>query len=365
MKFFLSILIAIVCISCKNANQQKVPLLINVTKDIVIPNHYIVTKTKAEIHIDGIANESSWKSALFSKDFIDIEGVIIPKFKTKVKLLWDDDYLYIYSEMEEPHIWGNLKQRDTIIYLNNDFEVFLDPSGTGKNYGEIEINVLGTVWDLFLDKPYRVGGKVNFQWNLNDLKSAVKIHGTLNNPHDVDSLWTVEMAIPLKPLIGLKNKPRTLPKEGEQWRINFSRVQWDYDIIDGKYDRKKENSIYLKEYNWVWSNQNMVNMHVPENWGILQFTEALSSNNIEFIKDEDLQVKQVAFALFRKTRNGNLKHLLENDFGFSQDIKLTYSAGKPLNATFYKTNFGFEFMLKSPNTNKVYIINEQGTLKIL
>ncbi len=365
MKNILIILAIIVCFSCKKEKASEITISVDVTNDIVVPKHYIVTKTNETLKIDGIADESSWKDAKFTDNFIDIEGVKIPKFNTKIKMLWDNNYLYLYSKMEEPHVWGNLKQRDTIIFYNNDFEVFLDPSGNAQEYGEIEINALNTVWDLYLNKPYRVGGNADFKWDLNDLKSAVNIQGTLNNPNDIDSFWSVEMAIPLKPLIGLKNEPITLPKESEQWRINFSRVQWDHDIIDGKYYRKKENNTYLKEYNWVWSNQTVINMHEPEKWGYLQFTERSFSEDVSFFNDKDLYVKQTAFALFRKTRFGSLKHLLENSTGFIQNVEVTFKKGEMLKATFYKTDFGFEYKLESQITKKIYLINDEGSLKTL
>jgi hypothetical protein len=363
MRPILFIIIILSCFSCKNEAAHEGALSINVIDDIVIPKHYIVAKTNNIITIDGIDNESDWNTSLFTNKFIDIEGIKIPKYNTRVKMLWDDTYLYVYAELYDPHIWGTITKRDAIIYYNNDFEVFLDPAGSGIGYGEIEINALNTVWDLYLNKPYRIGGKANFQWNLNNLKTAVKVHGSLNNHNDIDSLWTVEMAIPLKPLIGLKNRPKTIPKEGEQWRINFSRVQWDHDIIDGRYYRKKENDNYLSEYNWVWSNQKVINMHEPEKWGFLQFTEQTSSDEIEFIENEGLKIKQTAFALFRNTRYGDLKKMLKNKVGFTQNITVTYSKGKTVNAIFYKTNLGFEYRIKIQNTT--YLINQEGTLKTL
>ena len=365
MKHLAILSILLLYFSCANEKENASILSVDVSKDIVIPEHYIVTKTKTPLTIDGDDMDPSWDLATYTDDFIDIEGEKTPKFDTKVKMLWDDDYLYVYSELKEPHIWGNLKQRDTIIYYNNDFEVFIDPSGTGTGYGEIEINALNTVWDLFLDKPYRIGGKANFEWNLDQLKTAVKIHGTLNNPKDIDSLWTVEMAIPLKPLTSLKNGSKNIPKEGEQWRINFSRVHWDHDISNGKYDRKKENGKYLREYNWVWSSQNVINMHEPEKWGFLQFTKASSSKAIAFIEDDNLYDKQILYALFRKTRYGDLKHLLEHEFGHTQIINVTFSEGKKTQATFHKTNLGFEFSIKDENTNRIHFINNEGTLKTL
>ena len=359
MRHFFPILFIVICLSCQNEKT----LSINVSEDIVIPKHYIVTKTNDSLIIDGKADELNWENAAFTDNFIDIEGVKTPKFITKAKMLWDNNYLYVYSEMQEPHIWGNLKQRDTVIFYNNDFEVFIDPSGSAKSYGEIELNALNTIWDLRLNKPYRIGGKANFDWNLSGLKSAVQIYGTLNNPNDVDSMWTLEIAIPLKPFIELKNESKTSPNEGEQWRINFSRVEWNHDIIDGKYYRKKDNGKFLNEYNWVWSNQKVINMHEPEKWGFLQFTEASNSKDVQFLNDEDLYIKQTAFALFRKTRFGDLYHLLENNTGYTQIIDVTYSKGNTVKVTFNKTDIGFEFKLRGLKTR--YLINEEGTIKTL
>lgn len=358
MRFTLFIII-IFCVSCKSKDL----LSVDVSEAIVIPKHYIVSTTKDDMVIDGNADELSWENASFTDDFVDIEGVKQPKFNTRLKMLWDDDYLYVYSEMEEPHIWGTLKQRDTVIFYNNDFEVFIDPSGDAQRYGEIEINALNTVWDLYLNKPYRSGGKPDFSWNLDSLKSAINLHGTLNDPNDIDSLWTVEMAIPLKPLIALKNDPKTTPKEGEQWRINFSRVEWDYDLVDGKYVRKKEHGKYLKEYNWVWSQQKVINMHEPEKWGFLQFTKAKSSKDVKFIEAEDLLIKQAAFAIFRETRFGDLKYLLENDTGFSKKINVIYKKNESIVARFQRTDLGFEYTIKTQNTT--YSINQNGILKSL
>ena len=357
---YIQLLFVIPCVA-----QLTIHSVIDVHSEIVEAQHYIVTKTNEKNSIDGLANEVDWKTALFSDPFIDIEGIKKPYYETKIKMLWDEKYLYVFAHMQEEHIWGNLKQRDTIIFFNNDFEIFIDPSGDTRNYGEIEINALGTVWDLLLDKPYRVGGKANVHWNLDELKYAIHMDGSLNNPNDIDNYWSVEMAIPMSALIELRNKPRKLPKEGEQWRVNFSRVQWQHDISDGKYYRKKENGKFLKENNWVFSNQGVINMHEPEKWGTLQFTHSSASNNITFIDDPDAIIKQVAYALFRKTRFDSSKDLLNLNGGDIKMIDVKYSKTKSITATFYKTNFGFEYKIVSPISKKTYLINEEGLLKKL
>lgn len=237
MKVFLFAVATLFITSCHFTSSKL--KMIDVSNEIISPQKYIVCKAEGSIKIDGLADDEAWKNVPFTNSFIDIEGVKTPKFDTKVKMLWDEQYFYVYSTMQEPHIWGDLYQRDTVIFYNNDFEVFIDPSMDTYHYGEIEINALNTVWDLKLDKPYRVGGNADNSWNLNELVSAVKIYGTLNNPNDIDSCWNVEMAIPIDKLMKLKDSNEDHPKEGEQWKVNFSRVEWDFDVVHGCYDRKK------------------------------------------------------------------------------------------------------------------------------
>ena len=344
-------------------SQKRSNVSLDVSDQIVRPKHLIVPKAFDTVIIDGIA-ESVWDNAPFTSEFIDIEGEKEVKYKTKAKILWDDEFLYIYAELQEPHIWGDITDRDAVIYYNNDFEVFIDPSGKGEVYGEIELNALNTVWDLLLNKPYRSGGFANFHWNLDNLRTAVKVYGTINNSSKKDNKWTVEMAIPMRPLIELKNDQRKAIHEGDQWRLNFSRVEWEHDINFSGYSRKKVNGKYLPEYNWVWSNQNVINMHEPEKWGIVQFTNESTSKGIQFIQDVQLKTKQVAFALFRQTRFGELTYLLDEDMGFSQNIVVTLSQDEKYEATFYKTNFGFEYKMICPNSGSQFIINESGSLKI-
>ena len=171
--------------------------------------------------------------------------------------------------LEEPHVWGTLTKHDSVIFHDNDFEIFIDPDGDNHEYYEIEINALNTEWDLFLKKPYRDGGPALNEWEIPGLKTAVHVDGTLNNPADKDSSWSVEFAIPWKVLAEYAHRPAP-PRDGDQWRVNFSRVEWRHDIVDGKY-RKVPNT---REDNWVWSPQGAIDMHRPERWGYVQFSTA-------------------------------------------------------------------------------------------
>jgi Carbohydrate family 9 binding domain-like len=232
------------------------------------PKHYECRRAARPLTIDGRMDEPEWQRTLWSDDFIDIEGASrpAPRFRTRMKMLWDDEYLYVAAELEEPHVWATLTAHDSVIFHDNDFEVFLNPSGDGKNYFEFEMNALNTGWDLFLAKPYRLGGKADNSWEIPGLRTAVHVEGTLNNPKDQDRGWSVEIAFPWKAFEERSAFAR--PRTGQEWRINFSRVEWRVETVDGKYRK-----LPGKEDNWVWSPQGVVNMHVPEQWGFVRFVE--------------------------------------------------------------------------------------------
>ena len=233
-----------------------------------LPKRYLCHYTKRPLEIDGILDEVAWKSAPWSDDFVDIEGDSKPKprFRTHVKMLWDDTYFYIGAELQEPDVWATLTKHDSVIFEDNDFEVFIDPDGDTFNYYEFEMNALNTTWDLLLDKPYKAGGKPKNEWEIPGLKTAVHINGTLNNPVDKDIGWTIEIAFPWKVLREYARQ-QAPPRVKDEWRVNFSRVEWAIEIRDGKYYKLPGK----KEDNWVWSPQGIIDMHVPEKWGYIQF----------------------------------------------------------------------------------------------
>jgi hypothetical protein len=235
------------------------------------PKGYVCNYARTPILIDGRLDDEAWKTAAWTDAFVDIEGDIRPRprFQTRAKMVWDDTYFYVAALLEEPHVWGTLKEHDSVIFHDDDFEIFIDPNGDNQEYYEIEINALGTEWDLFLKKAYRDGGPAVNAWEIPGLKTAVHVAGSLNNPSDTDSSWSVEFAIPWMVLAEYAHRPAP-PKDVDQWRVNFSRVEWRHQIVDGKYRKVPK----TREDNWVWSPQGVVDMHRPERWGYVQFSTA-------------------------------------------------------------------------------------------
>jgi hypothetical protein len=96
----------------------------------------------------------------------------------------------------------------------------------------------------------------------------VHVDGTLNDSADKDRGWSVEIAFPWKALAGYAHGPAP-PPVGTEWRVNFSRVEWQHEVRAGGY-RKVEGR---PEDNWVWSPQGAINMHIPEKWGYVRFVQ--------------------------------------------------------------------------------------------
>ncbi|TYP97399.1 carbohydrate binding protein with CBM9 domain [Tenacibaculum adriaticum] len=331
------------------------------SKKEIIPETYIAYKTSDKIKIDGEETDGSWNKVNWSIFFIDIEGVKKPKYATKVKMLWDDSNFYILAKLEEPHVWANLKQRDTIIFYNNDFEVFIDPDGDTQNYYELEVNALNTVWDLFLNKPYREENNVVLNdWTLTGLKSAVKVKGTINNAKDIDEGWVLEMAIPWAAFKKSYNE-NNVPKD-TFWKVNFSRVNWQHTLKNGMYERKKDtNGKFLPEYNWVWSPMGVINMHEPEKWGYVYFSsKAIGEDN--FTIPEEEKVKWQLYDLYKAQKKYYQTHKkwATSLASFSRNfIKVD---NKSLKLSLENHLTGFNISVKSPFSNKTLIIKEDGKI---
>ena len=77
---------------------------------------YSVNFTDSKPRLDGII-DGAWDKAEWSQDFIDIRGTEYPapRYKTKVKMLYDNEFLYFAAELEEPHVWTTITEKNTVI----------------------------------------------------------------------------------------------------------------------------------------------------------------------------------------------------------------------------------------------------------
>lgn len=250
------------------------------------PRRYQCHRVTKPIPIDGTLTDPAWAGLPWTEEFLDITGdpALKPYFRTRAKMAWDENYFYVGAELEEPHVWGTITEKNAVMFEDNDFEVFIDPDCDGLNYYEFEINALGSIWELNLPKPYREGGVPILGCNLEGLKSSVHVKGRINDPSTEDQSWSVEIAFPWSGLEKYHSKGCVPPAPGDLWKLNFSRVQWQHKVIEGNYVRIPPHGTPIAESlnpdeqdhpenNWVWSPQGAVNMHLPDRWGEVEFVE--------------------------------------------------------------------------------------------
>ena len=323
------------------------------------PKEYICYRTNQHITIDGKLDEDDWNKAEWTENFVDIRGEakLLPRFCTKVKMLWDKKYFYVAAKLEEPDVWATITTKDDTIFNDNCFELFIDPDGDTYNYCELEINALNTIWDLLLLKPYRDMKNPGItNWYIDGLKKGISICGTLNEPGDKDSCWIVELALPWETFNELSsvNIP---PKDNDQWRINFLRVEWMSEVINRNYIKKVNPLAQKPIVNfWSWSPQGIVNMHYPEMWGFVQFSnELVGKENISFIKRKEEQAKWFLRQIYYAERN-----YFEKEKKYCKDLSVLGIKYSPFDG--YSANPIIEF---TPTTFQAYIVSDDQIKKVI
>jgi hypothetical protein len=269
------------------------------------PKWYDCKMASHPLAIDGKLTDAAWLEAAWTDEFVDIEGDKKPKprQRTRAKMLWDDQFLYIAAELMEEHLQASLKQHDSVIFQDNDFEVFVDPDGDNHEYLEFEMNAFNTTWDLRLPRPYKDGGKADDSFEFEGLKSAVHIQGTLNDPSDRDTQWSLEIAIPWS-AFRKHTHVACPPAEGDQWRLNFSRVEWMFQTDNNTYTKQPKQ----REDNWVWSPQGIIDMHRPERWGFVEFSSQNGKRSEPVPGLRSLDARDGLMEIYHRQRTYHAKH---------------------------------------------------------
>ena len=85
-------------------------------------------------------------------DLIAMSGGLSPAVhlhsQARGKLAWDDRFLYVGAELEDPQLWATLRRHDEVIFHDNDFEIFVDANATTHGYKEFEMNFRNATYDV-------------------------------------------------------------------------------------------------------------------------------------------------------------------------------------------------------------------------
>ncbi len=327
---------------------------------LITPRGYACGYAPQPPKIDGRLDDPAWQAAPWTEEFLDIQGPTKPRprFRTRAKMLWDKENFYIAAELEEPHVMGTVTRHDAVIFADNDFEVFINPDGDNHNYYELELNALNTTWDLFLNKPYKDGGKADNSFELTGMKTAVRVKGTINDPRDRDEGWCVEIAIPWKALAQHAHVACP-PRPGDQWRIDFSRVEWKFNVVNGKYVKVPK----LPEDNWIWSPPGIVDMHRPERWGYVRFS-AEPPGEATFVPDPTLPARDRLMEVYHREKSFREEHgrfaTSLQELGIEQAVAKEFP--KPIELKATKPGFEATLDVSLPGGEQHLYVNQDSHL---
>ncbi len=201
---------------------------------------YKCYRADSKIILNGVLDDEAWKKApvisnLWQADSWDFaaEKPVPGHFetqKTRARLLYDDKYIYIGAELDDTDILGMTTADNTDFVEGTDdiFEVFFKPDHKKPGYYEFNLYPTNAMRDLFLAKR-GAGSYLRYQDYNSGMQSEVKLDGTLNDWHDVDKGWSLEMRIPLEAF----NETGGGPKPGDRWQFLVSRYNYAYQLPYG------------------------------------------------------------------------------------------------------------------------------------
>ena len=163
-------------------------------------------RINTQIKIDGKLNENVWALGKGVSSFIQhdpLEGTQ-PSEKTTVKILYDDNAIYIGARMYDDHpdsIVSRLARRD--VDVNSDlFGVFFDPYHDKRSGYYFGLNAAGTLYD---------GVLYNDSWDDNSWDGVWEGKAIIDNEG-----WTVEIKVPFSQMRFQNNNVNV-------WGIDFRR----------------------------------------------------------------------------------------------------------------------------------------------
>lgn len=236
---------------------------------------YEVRKSSTDLVIDGILDENVWNNAESTSDFVILgDNQNAAASSCKAKMLWDDMFLYVAFIIEDKKIWATYSDRDDPLYKEDVVEVYIDQDGDGRNYLEVEVNPLNTIFDLWLTKPWSEGGQGDFGWTMAGLETAVAVAGTVCDNSDTDEQWICEMALPFESMKFAAPGMNYPPIEGESWRFNMYR-----------FDRSSTSGSEGEATGWSQTNGGQ---HEPGRFGAITFSSPITGTGDESISQENI-----------------------------------------------------------------------------
>ena len=167
---------------------------------------FAITRTDTPPTIDGRIDEAVWAEATVVSDFHQSEPDFrkAPTEETVVRILYDDDYLYIgvaLNDSEPDKIVANQLVQGGSLFSDDRFSVMLDTFNSKRNDYMFTVNPNGIRSEGLRES----NSQFIFNWTT--------IWKTVSRQHEKG--WSTEIAIPFKSI--------SFDPNSDTWGINFSR----------------------------------------------------------------------------------------------------------------------------------------------
>ena len=153
--------------------------------------------TEVPVNIDGKLDDAIWNEAV-AYSFNSYNAPVIQD--GSIKFAWDENFIYVGAQLTDDDVVSTVNTDQTHLYKTGDvLELFLKPIND-TYYWEIYGNPEKARTSLFFPSGGRLLFPDSEKYLMPDLKVGAEVDGTLNNWHDKDRGWTVEIAVPIKEL---------------------------------------------------------------------------------------------------------------------------------------------------------------------
>jgi len=178
-------------------------------------NDYICRRALGPISMDNTDHADQWAHAMVISRFLVPVTLDTPKDPTEMRMLWDDDNLYIHFVAYDADLMGTYTNRTDPLYSEDAVEVFFQPDLTRGAYYEFEVNPINTLMALRFAQRRKgtIAWKSNWPYSI---RRVTRLDGTVNDSSDSDAYFRVIVAIPFK---DLEFGDRKTPAAGAKWRF--------------------------------------------------------------------------------------------------------------------------------------------------
>lgn len=177
----------------------------------------IADKVQHEIALDGVLDEAVWNEDNWAKDFMQFypSDSSLAGAQTKVKIVYDDKFLYIASVMynlgpRDKYVSTSLR-RDYRGEQNDGVSFVFDTFNDNTNAFQFGVNPYGVQRESLIANGGMLSSDLNLAWD-NKWYSAAKIY---------EDHWIVEAAIPFSTL--------RYNDGASNWNVNFYRIDSEYN----------------------------------------------------------------------------------------------------------------------------------------